>query len=67
MSDERLTVSEEQLALFKEHVELQRDELAEQSVRNRADEAIESRRLSAEVEMHQSNLAHAGKVLDAQA
>lgn len=66
MPDERPTVTEEQLALFKEHVELQRDELAEQRERNRADEAIELRRISAEVEMHKNNLAHAGKVLNAQ-
>jgi hypothetical protein len=66
MPEERPTVTEEQLALFKEHVELQRDELAGQRERNRADEAIELRRISADVEMHKSNLAHAGKVLNAQ-
>lgn len=60
------TVSDQQLALFKEHVALQRDELAEQREKNRADEAIEMRRISAEVETHEKNLEHAGKVLIAQ-
>lgn len=66
MAEERPTVNEEQLALFRDHVELQREELTEKRERNRADEAIETRRISAEVDMHKSNLGHAGKVLEAQ-
>jgi prophage tail gpP-like protein len=67
MADQGLTVNEEQLVLFKETMQLQRDELAEQAKRNRADEAIETRRITADVEVHTKNLEHAGKVLSAQA
>ena len=67
MADQGLTVNEEQMVLFKETMQLQRDELAEQAKRNRADEAIETRRITADVEVHSKNLEHAGKVLNAQA
>lgn len=67
MADQGLTVNEEQLVLFKETMQLQRDELAEQAKRNRADEAIETRRIAADIEVHSKNLEHAGKVLTAQA
>lgn len=66
MSKESLTVTEEQLSLFKEHVQLQREELAEQAQKNRADEAIELRRIAADVEVHTKNLDHAAKVITAQ-
>ena len=66
MADEHLSVNEEQLALFKEHVELQREELSEQREKNRADEALETQRIKAEEGFHARNLEHADKVLVAQ-
>lgn len=62
-----ITTNDEQLALFKEHVLLQREELAETANRNRADEQIELRRLTVDADAHEKNLAHAAKVLEAQA
>ena len=67
MADDHPTISDQQLALFKEHVSLQREELAEQRQKNRADEAIETRRITADLEVHEKNITHAGKVLEAQA
>ncbi len=67
MTGQALTVNEEQLVLFKETMQLQRDELAEQAKRNRADEAIETRRIAADIEVHSKNIEHAGKVLTVQA
>ncbi|MDX2081110.1 MAG: hypothetical protein SFU53_10025 [Terrimicrobiaceae bacterium] len=61
------TVSEEQLALFQQHVELQREQVHADRERSRAEEEIELKRLSTEAEMHTKNLAHAGQVLVAHA
>lgn len=63
---EQPTVSEEQLVLFKEHLELQRDEFMERRERNRVDEAIELKRISAEQDIHGKNIRHAEAVLSAQ-
>ena len=67
MADEHPTVNEEQLAVIRDHVQFQREELAEQREKNRAEEAIEMGRIKADGEIHAANLSHAGKVLDAQA
>ncbi len=66
MPEDRHTVSDEQLALFRDHVDLQKQELAEQREKNRADEAIEMRRISAQQDIHSKDLEHAGRVIDAQ-
>jgi hypothetical protein len=62
---EQPTVSEEQLVLFKEHLNLQREELAKRRERNKADESIELRRISAEQTIHDKNLKHSEFVVNA--
>ena len=63
---EQPTVSEEQLVLFKEHLDLQREELAERRESNRAEESIELKRISVEQAIHDKNLKHAEFVVNAQ-
>ena len=63
---EQPTVSEEQLVLFKEHLDLQREELAERRERNKADESIELKRISVEQTIHDKNLKHSEFVVNAQ-
>ena len=53
--------------LFKDHISLQKEELAARIEQSRADEKIEVHRLTVDSDMHRANLSHAGKVLDAQA
>lgn len=67
MTDEaQLEVSQQQMLLFEKNLELQKQELDEQSKKNRADESLEVRRIEAEQVAHAKNLDHAGKVLKAQ-
>ena len=61
------SINEEQMVLFRDHIALQKEELAAKQEQSRADEKVEMQRLATEAEMHKLNLMHAGRVLDAQA
>ena len=67
MPDQGSTIPEEQLVLFKEHLQLQLAELEEQAKRSRAEEAMETERIAADIQIHSKNIEHAGKVLTVQA
>lgn len=60
-------LNEDQLVLLRDHLSHQKEELAARLEQSRAEEKLESQRISTEADLHKANLAHAETVLSAKA